>query len=1015
MKRYALLATALLGYANVAHAQTVNSGTIDGLKYQTLTSPDGCSAANPCQIITYLHYLGGESETPSDIQKYFNTPTFWAANPHTIVVAPMVNGSSSTNNWGGVQSGVSSNMQAAVDLVKQIETTVPTNPNSVVLTGGSMGGIGTEAGMEEFGPKGTTGQHVFASGLSYDGATYNIDTATAKAALCGVPFTMVHGTADTTVPYRYDQALAGALSGCAGFKFVPVSGATHGTWNNGPWGGYAAGTLINQTLATGQHAAPSSATATASSAHPVTAATTPIPIAAAAPTAAAVPAKSATGAISLNLSSISQTGTANSWMLGFPYGGGSQHTLASNGEAQTYSMDGISHAGGDLVLTAEPNTNRSGAWPDNLPFTSGAISSASLKDGMPQPGGFSFTYGTFSMTAELPNYAPGMWPAFWAMPLTGNCEIDVMEAIGTDPGNTYHASLHSDPGFTQTVTGGADLSSGFHTYSVDWEPDTITWLLDGKQVARVATPAACHSAHYLLANVAIGGESWSWPGAASASTHGSMTISGITYTPGPNGKSDGELAGAPTAALAATQSPATAAATPAATNIPGSPAPSSPAVVSGQITPGNGTLTDCQGNVWAITESGSITENGSYTPGGGGTSALSVQGCEIFGQDNGHDGNTVNPGGWFTLSADGQAWGKSDPPSSVAPTTTSAFSAAPADIPTPTDASSQCPANEAGSGAFRVAGGRVISPAGKDWLARGLNVYDNEMDDAAAIIAMFPGINFIRVNIHSYNDPSSYAGFVQKMSARGTVVVFENHPDGGGGQDSSPPGGVVVESAWYAAMGKYYATNPYVWFGTFNEPMATDGLSAWQEATYNAVRGAGNHNPVLMEISGWPGNWTNALKPSVYAQMTNVIWDPHYYGWASRYSTDQATVDKALADLVAQVQQIKSADGTMPVIIGEYGDSTNGTTVDPNGEQAVTAVVSAGANDQFGSAAWAWNPGGNADHVMNGNLTAPSSPYGQMVQLYINSDVVPPSKCQLDAAAQQGIAAATASLQAVSQ
>jgi predicted peptidase len=206
MKRF-LLASTMLTLAGAAIAQTTQTGAIGGLNYAKLTSPDGCSTASPCQIVTYLHYLGGEGATADDVQKYFNNTQFWSANPHTIVLAPMINGSSDTNNWGGVQGGVSPNMQAAVDLVKQTEATNPTNPNSVVVTGGSMGGIGTQSAMIEYGPQGTTGQHVFTAGLAYDGATYNVDSATQKSALCGVPLTLVHGTADTTVSPSPDQQM----------------------------------------------------------------------------------------------------------------------------------------------------------------------------------------------------------------------------------------------------------------------------------------------------------------------------------------------------------------------------------------------------------------------------------------------------------------------------------------------------------------------------------------------------------------------------------------------------------------------------------------------------------------------------------------------------------------------------------------------------------------------------------------------------------------------------------------
>jgi hypothetical protein len=158
-----LLATALLA-PFAAHAQTSGSGTIDGLPYVTLTSPDGCSAAAPCQILEYLHPLGEQDKAPAQIQRYFNTAAFWAANPHTIVVAPMIPGSSSTNNWGDVSAGINGNMTAAVNLVKQIEATVPTT-NRATLTGGSMGAIGGEQLMSMYGPKGSQEAGVYDAGL----------------------------------------------------------------------------------------------------------------------------------------------------------------------------------------------------------------------------------------------------------------------------------------------------------------------------------------------------------------------------------------------------------------------------------------------------------------------------------------------------------------------------------------------------------------------------------------------------------------------------------------------------------------------------------------------------------------------------------------------------------------------------------------------------------------------------------------------------------------------------------
>jgi hypothetical protein len=88
-----------------------------------------------------------------------------------------------------------------------------------------------------------------------------------------------------------------------------------------------------------------------------------------------------------------------------------------------------------------------------------------------------------------------------------------------------------------------------------------------------------------------------------------------------------------------------------------------------------------------------------------------------------------------------------------------------------------------------------------------------------------------------------------------------------------------------------------------------------------------------------------------------MVWDVHYYGWLSGYSTSQTTVSSTLSGVASETQQLTSADGKVPVIIGEYGNSTTGMTVDANGSQVVTAVQSSG----LGSVAWAWGAGNPGD------------------------------------------------------
>ncbi len=187
-------------------------------------------------------------------------------------------------------------------------------------------------------------------------------------------------------------------------------------------------------------------------------------------------------------------------------------------------------------------------------------------------------------------------------------------------------------------------------------------------------------------------------------------------------------------------------------------------------------------------------------------------------------------------------------------------------------------------------------------------------------------------------------------------------------------------------MASYFKNNPYVWLGTDNEPATAGGsLSDWQLATYNAIRDTGNTNPMLLEPSGSrpPGYGGTplqaAMNPADYTTMTNVIWDPHCYGYQSSYDTNQADVNANVQAMITASQTIQGADGVIPVIIGEYGPGT-----DPNGTQEVTAVINSGV----GSTAWAWDDQGSVDPttIQDGNqimLGTGFTAYGQQVATFI--------------------------------
>jgi len=179
----------------------------------------------------------------------------------------------------------------------------------------------------------------------------------------------------------------------------------------------------------------------------------------------------------------------------------------SNGdsEGEWYTPNNVTVSDGALHLTALDQTvqgiNELTGAPRTYDYTSGMVTSH---------GTFSFQYGYVEWDAQIPA-GQGLWPALWMLPENNSWppEIDALETIGSQPdvGNfTYHLpSGLPAQGFDQVIPG---LSSGWHTFGVNWEPGSITWYVDGQEVAST-TDDVTSTPMYLLMDLAVGG---SWPG-----------------------------------------------------------------------------------------------------------------------------------------------------------------------------------------------------------------------------------------------------------------------------------------------------------------------------------------------------------------------------------------------------------------------------------------------------------------------------------------------------------------------
>ncbi|MFK4576642.1 cadherin-like domain-containing protein [Bradyrhizobium ottawaense] len=222
------------------------------------------------------------------------------------------------------------------------------------------------------------------------------------------------------------------------------------------------------------------------------------------------------------------------WRTSYAWSGSASYLLSGSGEQGVYvdssftglpgtqassslGLNPFSIKNGELVITAQPVSSSISPYVGGAQFYTGMISSENS---------FVQTYGYFEMTATLPS-TTGAWPAFWLLPINGqySAELDVLEAFGQSP-DQAHWQVHSSTGSTAAPgawANTADLTSGMHTFAVEWTPYDLTFFVDGAEIAKAPTPADMNTAMYMIANLAMGG----WAGAAAAGSNATLIIDSI--------------------------------------------------------------------------------------------------------------------------------------------------------------------------------------------------------------------------------------------------------------------------------------------------------------------------------------------------------------------------------------------------------------------------------------------------------------------------------------------------------
>jgi beta-glucanase (GH16 family) len=194
-------------------------------------------------------------------------------------------------------------------------------------------------------------------------------------------------------------------------------------------------------------------------------------------------------------------------------------TISSNDELEWYRPEQVSVAGGALRLTAD-RVPTHGSDGKNYDYRSGMVTTGPVSSSDSE-GKVSWTYGTVEARLRVPA-GRGLWPALWMLPLTRESkpEIDILEVIGQDPRQALmhlHPRNEGDaggPGKTHQMSG-KTLADGWHTIRLDWQPERLTWFIDGEQVWHLTGSQVPDEPMYLVLNLAVGGV---YPGPPDATT-----------------------------------------------------------------------------------------------------------------------------------------------------------------------------------------------------------------------------------------------------------------------------------------------------------------------------------------------------------------------------------------------------------------------------------------------------------------------------------------------------------------
>jgi mannan endo-1,4-beta-mannosidase len=270
------------------------------------------------------------------------------------------------------------------------------------------------------------------------------------------------------------------------------------------------------------------------------------------------------------------------------------------------------------------------------------------------------------------------------------------------------------------------------------------------------------------------------------------------------------------------------------------------------------------------------------------------------------------------------------------------------------------PAGAQQQGGFSIEGTQLIDANGNPFVMRGTTHpdvwYQGEFDSFAEISDL--GANTVRVVLGSGHrnwgttSPARVQQIVDECKAQRLICVLEVHDTTGYGEEAAAATLDQAVTYWEGLYSVLQGEEAYVLINIGNEPIGNTNPAQWTQATVNAVdrmRDIGFQHTLVVDAPNWGQDWTNTMRanaPTVAAAdpLGNTLFSVHMY---QVYSSPQTVID--YFDAFEAMN--------LPLIVGEYADTHQGSTV------AWETIQSEAHARGIGWIAWSYS--GNSDPILD--------------------------------------------------